>query len=182
MGRYLTLTNFGRTDGDPEEKTVPLWMLPGDRTGLPDKPDFVIIRGWPTDRALPTGPTQEVQERGITVELILAELKYTDDGKMHEKHASIVHKYAPLIARLRDAGWKVRPFTASVVVGHRSTALLINHTALNTVGAKGKKEQQRVHNSMVDVSIDYTRRIVVATRRARARQLDSTVRTESANP
>ena len=157
-------------------------MLPGDRTGLPDKPDFVIIRGWPKDRALPTRPTQEVQERGIPVELILAELKYTDDGKMHQKHADIVHKYAPLIARLRDAGWRVRPFTASIVVGHRSTALLINHTALNTLGVKGKKEQQKVQNSMVDVSINYTRRIVVTTMKARARRLNNTERTETTIP
>jgi hypothetical protein len=30
---------------------------------------------------------------------------------MHVKHEDIVAKYAPLIARLRDAGWRVRPFT-----------------------------------------------------------------------
>jgi hypothetical protein len=96
----------------------------GDRTGLPDKPDFVIIKGWPRDRAPPTGPTREKQERGQKVELILGELKYTDDNKMHEKHGDIVQKYAPLIARLREVGWDVRPFTASVVTALRGKSLL----------------------------------------------------------
>mgnify|MGYP000055144337 CR=1 FL=1 len=64
----------------------------------------------------------------------------------------------------------------------RSTALLINHTALNTLGVRGKKEQQKVQNSMVDVSIDYTRRIVVTTMKARARRLNNTERTETTIP
>ena len=50
MARFLTLTSFGRTDDDPEESTVPEWMLRGDRRGLADRPDLTIVKGWPKDR------------------------------------------------------------------------------------------------------------------------------------
>jgi hypothetical protein len=168
LGRYLKYTNFGRTDDEPEERTVPTWMLPGDRTGLPDKPDFLIVKGWPKGTPPPPGPTKNPPERGHEVKLVLAELKYTDDAKMHIKHDDIMLKYAPLIERLQDAGWKVNPVTASIVIGHRSTALMDNHQAFETLGIKGKKAQQAIQNKLVDISIDYTRRIVNATRRVRA--------------
>ena len=68
LGRFAILTNFGRIDGDPEQPTVPNWMLgeegrrrilerpEGDR-GI--KPDFVVLEGWPANAPLPTGPTTE---------------------------------------------------------------------------------------------------------------------------
>ena len=168
LGRFLKYTNFGRTDEEPEERTVPEWMLHGNRTGLPDKPDFLIVKGWPKERAPPRGPHTKPPERGQVIELILAELKYTDDGKMRAKHDDIIRKYAPLITRLREEGWKVRPVTASIVIGHRSTALLDNHAAFKTLGIAGKKVRQAVQNKLVDISIDYTARIIRTTTKARA--------------
>ena len=48
LAGFLTLTHFGRTDGDPEERTVQFWILPGDMAGLPvDEPGCVLLRGWP---------------------------------------------------------------------------------------------------------------------------------------
>jgi ribonuclease HI len=58
MGRWLTLKNFGKTDGEPEEKTVPPWMLPQvERDAIRhNKPDFVIVVGWPSNRPPPNRP------------------------------------------------------------------------------------------------------------------------------
>jgi len=102
------------------------------------------------------------------IKLILAELKYTDDIKMGAKHVEIVAKYAPLISQLEKAGWVVQPETASIVIGHRSTALLTNQTAFETLGIKSKKARQEINNKLVDVSLRYTRTIVNTTRRFRA--------------
>ena len=43
-------------------------------------------------------------DEGISVQIILGELKYTDDEKMAQKHVDAREKYAPLIQRLTDAG------------------------------------------------------------------------------
>ena len=74
----------------------------------------------------------------------------------------------PLITRLRSEDWRVRPVTAYIVIGHMSTALLDNHAAFTTLGIAGKKAQQAVQNKLVDISIDYTARIVRTTTKARA--------------
>ena len=75
LARFFTLANFGRTDDDPKEHTVPNWMLPGDRDGLADKPDLIVVKGWPRDRPPPQGLTDAPPEQYMSVHLVLAELK-----------------------------------------------------------------------------------------------------------
>jgi hypothetical protein len=169
MARFLTLTSFGRTDDDPEESTVPEWMLRGDRNGLADRPDLMIVKGWPRDRPPPRGPKDKPPEQYMQVQLILAELKYSDDMDMPAKHQVIRDKYAPLVRRLREAGWSVPHDTASIVIGHRSTALEVNKEAYGILGITGKRALQTLNNSLVDVSVKYTQKIVAATTRARNR-------------
>eukprot|EP00976_Prorocentrum_cordatum_P092100 1188795-Prorocentrum_minimum.AAC.1 len=65
MGRWLIRANFGKVDGNPEDKTVPECVLgeegrnrilareKGDR-GI--KPDILILEGWPENASPPTGP------------------------------------------------------------------------------------------------------------------------------
>jgi hypothetical protein len=74
MARFMTLTNFGRTYGDHEDKTVPIWLLPGGRTYL-DKPDFLTT--WLTqEQATPHAPppTRQSLEPGLPLQVILGEL------------------------------------------------------------------------------------------------------------
>eukprot|EP00959_Pyramimonas_sp_CCMP1952_P097732 2042719-Pyramimonas_sp.AAC.1 len=77
------LPNFGRVDGDPEQRTtVPDWMLgevegrrrilerPKGDTSV--KPDFVVLEGWPADVPLPSEPTKVWRgENGHTREVKL---------------------------------------------------------------------------------------------------------------
>ena len=58
LGRWLILKNFGRTDDEPEHKTVPNWMLEQlEREGLAhNKPDFIIVKGWPRHSPAPASP------------------------------------------------------------------------------------------------------------------------------
>ena len=164
------LRNYDRTDGDPEQYTVPEWMLPGTpgRRGFPDKPDIVILKGWPKANEHPLGPTNKSPEHGFTVKLIIAELKYTDDMNMHTKHAEIKEKYAPLVRALRTHGWQVHHEVASVVLGHRATALNRNKDAMQTLGITDKKNQQHTQNAMTDEAVRYTQIIVNNTMKKRA--------------
>ena len=65
-------------------------------------------------------------DEGISVQIILGELKYTDDEKMEQKHLDAREKYAPLVRRLTGAGWSVHPEVATVVVGHRACVSVEN--------------------------------------------------------
>jgi hypothetical protein len=92
---------------------------------------------------------------------------------MHDKHDHNKHKYAPLIPALSDAGWDVPHETASIVIGHRSTALHRNTKAFTTPGIVGKKQQQQqqqILNSLTDISVRYTQTVINITRRVRARR------------
>ena len=124
-----------------QKYTISTWMpqgIPGNR-GIPDKLDFVIVKGWPKgDRNL-EGPTTKSPKLVCTVNLVLAEFKFTDDIHMHEKDTQMMAKHAPLADALRTAGWAMHPEVASVVVGHRSSALHRNKEAVHLWGLQGKR-------------------------------------------
>eukprot|EP00976_Prorocentrum_cordatum_P022261 455535-Prorocentrum_minimum.AAC.1 len=79
LGRWLTLTSFGRVDNQAEQQTVPEWMLPaaakaalrrersaagaeGEAAGGGEpptggvRPDIVVLEGWPETADPPEGP------------------------------------------------------------------------------------------------------------------------------
>ena len=60
LGKWLILRNFGRTDDEPEEKTIPDWMLPPGHGVAHNKPDFVIVKGWPRHSPPPLHPYWQV--------------------------------------------------------------------------------------------------------------------------
>eukprot|EP00976_Prorocentrum_cordatum_P090286 1188053-Prorocentrum_minimum.AAC.2 len=84
LGRWLIQANFGKVDGNPEDTTVPGWLLgeeggnrilareKGDR-GI--KPDMLILERWPENASLPTGPEKwrvgvpGAQRRKVTVHI-----------------------------------------------------------------------------------------------------------------
>jgi hypothetical protein len=90
MGRWLTLTGFGKVDDLGEDATVPDWMLSKTekdkvrettvtsrdiqlRGGI--QPDIVILEGWPETEQPPSGPTKTWTSRSgenIAVKLIVA--------------------------------------------------------------------------------------------------------------
>ena len=87
---------------------------------------------------------------------------------MHEKHVEIKEKYKPLVQALQEHGWQVQHEVASVVLGHRATALNLNKDAMQTLGITDKKAQQHTQNAMTDDAIRYAQIIVNNTRRKRA--------------
>jgi hypothetical protein len=152
LGRWLTLTGFGKVDDLGEDATVPDWMLSkiekdkvcetivtsGDielRGGI--QPDIVIIEGWPETEQPPSGPTKTWTSKTgekIAVRLIIAELGFTSDMCFSNTVSRKQDKYGPLIAALRNAGWNVAPLTHVITVGARATVPTRNANVLKELG------------------------------------------------
>ena len=168
LGRWLTLWNCGKVDGEAEEHTCPAYMLPNKPEGpLPNKPDFMFVKGWAKTDAPPEGPVPREWKEGddsASVELVLCELKYTAEDNFAAKHAAAEEKYQDLRRLLQAAGWSVRP-VVSIVVGHRGTTSSANRRAFHDIGITGRKEQDKLQEDLVWSSAKWAARLVALRRR-----------------
>jgi hypothetical protein len=178
LGRWLVLKNFGRTDEEPEMKTVPDWMLQGaTRDAIPhNKPDFIIVKGWPRHYPPPPGPIPAGQkspvDNEITIKLIMAEVKYSDDMHTLEKHEEAKNLYSgpgKLAEKLMEAGWNVEDKVETIVVGHRGVVSKKNLDSFKTLGI-AKNQQEGLQNKLALSAMTWLRNIVSLTRRVRARK------------
>jgi hypothetical protein len=121
LGKWLTLTRFGKVDDLEEVATVSDWMLlktektkvcetmftSGDlqfREGI--QPDLVTV-DWPETEQPPSGPTKTWTRRSGEIILITAELGFTSDVRFVGTVPRKQEKYRPLRAALRNTGWSV---------------------------------------------------------------------------
>ena len=190
LGRWLVLKNFGKTDEEPEMKTVPDWMLPGEaRDALPhNKPDFVIVKGWPRHSPPPRGPiragTKSPVDGEITIKLIMAEVKYSDDMHTVEKHEEAKALYTGpgrLAEKLQQAGWNVEDKIETIVIGHRGVVSKLNLDSFKNLGI-AKKQQEGLQNKLALSAMTWLRNIVALTRRARARKATASGAVNSSTP
>ena len=184
LGRFAILTNFGRIDGDPEQPTVPNWMLgeegrrrilerpEGDR-GI--KPDFVVLEGWPANAPLPTEPTTAWRgENGHTraVKLHIGEVGFCSDLEHTAKYEAKAAHYAPLAEELTSAGWQVHHTIHVLTVGVRATVPLRNLEVLEGLQMP-KKDREELQSSLAKTATKHAgiiiarlRRLYTTTRRA----------------
>ena len=175
MGRWLTLQNTGRIDDEPEQHTTPPWMLrrvEGERG--PNKPDFMIVKGWPSTAPLPTEPVHRGGWRDgdetASVELVMLEIKYTNETNFVAKHREARDTYqgaGKLDEKLRAAGLSVRP-VQTVVVGHRAGVSESNKVAYAAVGITCKKAQRKLQDDLAVSAMKWAAKIIQHTRKARA--------------
>ena len=179
--RWLVRVNAGRRDGEPLEPSIPRgWLGAGHEEGepIPYNPDFVIVKGWGKHTPPPTGPVPSRWvhgDEGISVQIILGELKYTDDEKMAQKHVDAREKYAPLVQRLTDAGWSVQPEVATVVVGHRACVSLANRHSFRILGID-KKQHEQLQGKLAALAARWAASIIRHTRKFRARHAQQQTR------
>ena len=171
---WMILRNYGKVDGGPEEKTVPPWMLGWERgeRQVPDKPDFVVIKGWRRTWPPPEGPVMHVKdadEGEVSVSLVLGELKYADDIDMPRKHEMAREKYAPLIRQLAEAGWRVNDRLATVVVGHRACVSKENAESFTILGIQTQRKHTELQEKLAKSAAEWAGYIVAHTRRYRAK-------------
>ena len=106
--RYFTLTNAGKLTNQPQDQTVPEWLLNCICTQKPCqcqaklRPDIMCIIGAPNHTQPPIlpSPNHTVQ----FIEFTYCHDRFPEQARTH-KHT----KYDPLIATLRNNGWKTNP-------------------------------------------------------------------------
>ena len=139
---------------------------------VPDKPDFVVIKGWRRTWPPPEGPVthaRDVDEGTVSVSLVLGELKYADDTEMPRKHEMAREKYAPLIEQLAEAGWRVNDRLATVVIGHRACVSKENPDSFTILGIQTKRKHTELQEKLAKSAAEWAGYIVAHTRRYRAR-------------
>ncbi len=166
MGRWLTLTGFGKVDDLGEDATVPNWMLSkkekeavretivtsGDiqlRGGI--QPDIVILEGWPETELPPRGPAKFWKSNSgekFAVKLVIAELGFTSDMCSSSTVSRKRDKYGPLVAALRNAGWDVAPLTHVITVGARATVPTRNADVLKELGIVKAADQKTMQRTL----------------------------------
>jgi hypothetical protein len=108
--RCLTLVNADKSNGQPQENTVPNWLLlcscnnPTHRCQCNARlrPDILCIRNHPYN----TNPPQEPNHT-LTVQFI--EFTYCNDRYSPDKIQEKTDKYQGLINDIKARGWKVDP-------------------------------------------------------------------------
>jgi hypothetical protein len=117
--RCYILMNAGTFNNNPQENTVPTWLLPCTCTqqrchcNARLKPDLLCIKGFPHQNTPPTNPNDN-----LTVQFI--EFTYTNDRFPQETVNNKIQKYQPLINDITQQGWKTDPLIV-ITAGARGT-------------------------------------------------------------
>ena len=117
--RCFTLMNVGTFNNNPQENTVPPWLLPctcGQQRchcNARLKHYLLCIKGLPYQNNPPPSPTAN-----LTIQFI--EFTYTNDRFSQEATTNKIHKYQPLIDDIREQGWTVDPLIV-ITAGARGT-------------------------------------------------------------
>ena len=150
-----------------EKCRLPEWVLPSEertRTSIPDLIMFPSMgAGYWTPRRLEG--MSDSQRRGQ--EVILFELKYTLDTRVHSKVADAIAQHEALAAELRDWGWgrvSILPF----IIGNMGVMRTANLTALKEAGVAEQDAIALLRDLHVD-SIEHSNRLVDLDKSAYAR-------------
>lgn len=117
--RCYILMNAGTFNNNPQENTVPPWLLPCTcgrqrcQCNARLKPDLICIKGLPHKSNPPLLPTDN-----LTIQYI--EFTYTNDRFSQDMINHKTQKYQPLINDITQQGWKVDPLLV-IVAGARGT-------------------------------------------------------------
>eukprot|EP00959_Pyramimonas_sp_CCMP1952_P243775 5095886-Pyramimonas_sp.AAC.2 len=173
MGRWLIRANFGKVHGNPEDTTVPKWLLgeggrarilareKGDR-GI--KPDIMILEGWPENASPPAGPekwwvgAQGAQRRKVTVHM--AEVGFSSDFSHHRKYEDKQLHYQTLMEELEKEGWNVHGNVHVITIGVRATVPTRNDEVLKEMGVSEKKDRKSLQQDLVWTSAKHAATII----------------------
>jgi hypothetical protein len=174
LGRWLTLTGFGKFDEFGEDATVPDWMLSKTkkdkacetivtskdiqlRGGI--QPDIVIADGWPETEQPPSGPTitwPSKSGENKAVKPTIAKLGFSSDLSFAETVTRKQEKYRPLIAALRNAGWGVdcvAPLSYVITVGARATVSNRDANVLKELGIVKVEDQKTMQRRLAYTAV-----------------------------
>jgi len=107
----------------------------------------------------------------ITIKLILAEVKYSDDMHTLEKHEEAKNVYTgpgKLASKLTEAGWNVEDKIEAIVTGHRGVVSKKNLDIYKNLGIASNR-QEGLQDKLALSTMTWLRNIVSFTKRVRAR-------------
>ena len=111
--------NAGTFNNNPQENTVPTWLLPCTCTqhkchcNARFKPDLLCIKELPHQSTLTPHPTNN-----LTIQFI--EFTYTNNRFSQDTINNKIQKYQPLINDITQLGWKIDPLIV-ITAGARGT-------------------------------------------------------------
>ena len=118
--RCFTLMNAGTFNNQPQENTVPGWLLPCTcstrrcHCNARFRPDILCVKGLPYQNDPPTNI-----DPNLTIQFI--EFTYCNDRFSREATEAKINKYKPLIDNIASNGWKIAPLIV-ITAGARATA------------------------------------------------------------
>ena len=117
--RCYTLMNAGTFNNNPQENTVPAWLLACSceqqrcHCNARFKPYILCVKGLPHKNDPPTSPSDN-----LTIQFI--EFTYCNDRFPQETIDNKTQKYQPLLNSIIELGWKVDPLIV-ITAGGRGT-------------------------------------------------------------
>ena len=111
--------NAGTFNNNPQENTVPTWLLPCTceqqrcHCNARFKPDILCIKELPHQSTPPLHPTDI-----LTIQFI--EFTYTNDRFSYDTINNKIQKYQPLNNDITQQGWKIDPLLV-ITAGARGT-------------------------------------------------------------
>jgi ribonuclease HI len=117
--RCFTLMNAGIFNNNPQENTVPSWLLPCTcntqrcHCNARFRPDILCVKGLPYQNDPPTNI-----DPSLTIQFI--EFTYCNDRFSREAIEAKNNKYKPLIDSIASRGWKTAPLIV-ITAGARAT-------------------------------------------------------------
>ena len=118
--RCYILMNAGTFNANPQENTVPPWLLACScaqqrcHCNARFKPDILCVKGHPYNNNIPPANPSD----NITIQFL--EFTYCNDRFPQETINNKIQKYQPLINKIAELGWKVDPLIV-ITAGARGT-------------------------------------------------------------
>jgi hypothetical protein len=161
--RCYTLMNAGTFNNNPQENTVPVWLLPCTceqqrcHCNSRFKPDLLCIKGLPHQSTPPSHTTDN-----LTVQFI--EFTYTNDRFTQDTINNKTQKYQPLISDITQKGWKVDPLIV-IVAGARGTTHAPSMKQLEQTFKISETSIQNTFKTINTIAIQYAGSIILHKRR-----------------
>jgi len=163
QSRCYTLMNAGTFNNNPQENTVPEWLLPCTcrqqrcHYNARFKPDILCVRELPYQNTPPILPTNN-----LTIQFI--EFTYTSDRFSQDTINNKIQKYQPLINNIIQQGWKVDPIIV-IAAGARGTTHVPSKKQLEKVFKLSESSVNHTFKEINTIAIQYAGSILLHKRR-----------------
>ena len=181
--RCYILMNAGTFNNNPQENTVPPWLLPCTcrqprcQCNARLKPDLLCIKGLPYQNSPPPNPVDNsprirepthqstpplLPTDNLTIQLI--EFTYTNDRFSQDIINKKIHKYQPLINDITQQGWKVDPLLV-IAAGARGTTHIPSKEQLEKTFKLSETSINHAFKEINTIALQYANSILLHKRR-----------------